>query len=240
MTTRTHGPDAGSHDTHDRLLVAARAAGDLTGRDLDRAELLLAGCERCQGLLGELRAIAGATRGLPPAQRPATLDFRLSPERAASLARGRGWRRFLRPFGRTGMGAVRPLAATFTTLGVAGLLLAALPTLPFTGVATLQTAPGGSAETREANRQSFALATVPPSDLTVGPLDLKAQAPAIGGASNVAASDEAALSAPTGGIDPGDGSEGSGDPAPLVILSVGFLGAGLGLFLLRRAAIRLR
>jgi hypothetical protein len=240
MTTRTHGPPSGSHDVHDRLLVAARAAGDLAGRDLDRAELLLAGCERCHGLLGELRAIAAATRSLPPAQRPATLDFRLSPERARRLARGRGWRRLLRPFGRTGIGTIRPLAATFTTLGVAGLLLAALPMLPFTGAATFQTGPGGSSETREANHESFALATAPSGDLSFDPLVLKAQAPSVGGTLNVAASDEAALGAPTGGIEPGDGSKGSGDPAPLVILSTGFLGTGLGLFLLRRAAIRLR
>jgi hypothetical protein len=240
MTTRTPGQDASRHDTHDRLLIAARAAGDLTGRDLDRAELLLAACDHCRTLLAELRAIAEVTRHLPAAPRPPALDFRLTPDRAASLARGHRWRQFLRPFGRTGIGAVRPLAATFTTLGVAGLLLAALPMLPSAGSATFQAVPAGSSEARDADHETFALTMLPSGDLTGGPLGLKVREPAVGGAPNVASSDEAALGAAASGVGTGDGPEGSGGPTSLVILSIGFLGAGLGLFLLRRAAVRLR
>ena len=201
MTTRTHRPDAGPHDTHDRLLIAARAAGDLTGRDLDRAEVLLAACDRCRALLEELRAIAAATRHLPPAPRPPALDFRLTPDRAAALARGRGWRRFLRPFGRTGIGAVRPLAAAFTTLGVAGLLLAALPMLPFAGAAHLP-----DRARREPRRRARPTTRLRPCDGPVRRPELRPPRPhgtgARGGRAAAPrmspASDEAALGAAAG------------------------------------------
>ena len=61
------------------------------------------------------------------------MDFRITPERAAELARGGLWRRLLQPFGRPGSGAIRPLAAAFTTLGLAGLMLAALPNIQLGG-----------------------------------------------------------------------------------------------------------
>ena len=124
MSTRNHGPDAGSHDRHDRLLVAAAAAGDLAGPELARAEALLATCPDCRVLHAELLAIATATRHLPAPVRPPAMDFRITPDRAAELARGGLWRRLLRPFGRPGSGTIRPLAAAFTTLGLAGLMLA--------------------------------------------------------------------------------------------------------------------
>jgi hypothetical protein len=133
MRTRNHGPDAGSHDTHDRLLVAAAAAGDLAGPELAGSETLLATCPDCRALHAELLAIAATTRHLPAPARPPTMDFRITPDRAAELARGGLWRRLLRPFGRPGRGTVRPLAAAFTTLGLAGLMLAALPSIQLGG-----------------------------------------------------------------------------------------------------------
>jgi len=133
MNTRNHGPDAGSHDRHDRLLVAASAAGDLGGSDLARAEALRTTCRDCRVLHAELLAIAAATRHLPAPVRPPAMDFRITPDRAIELARGGLWRRLLRPFGQPGSGAIRPLAAAFTTLGLAGLMLATLPNLQLGG-----------------------------------------------------------------------------------------------------------
>lgn len=237
MTTRPQGPDAGSHDTHDRLLVAARAAGDVTGRDQARAELLLAGCDGCRELLGDLRAIAASTRDLPPMQRPAALDFRLTPDHAAALARGRGWRRLLRPFGRTGNGTIRPLAAAFTTLGVAGLLLAALPMLPFAGGAASLPGDAATSEMRQLQVVTFEPSVAPNpgqtgtgEKATAGPAGLAAPAPG----------DDGARIGDTGTVPTGVESNSPRGPAPLVVLGSGFLGLGIGLYLLRWAALRLR
>lgn len=240
MTTRHDVPDTCPHDTHDRLLVAARAAGDLAGRDLDRAERLVATCDGCRDLLGDLRAIATATRGLPAPVRPPAADFRLTPERAASLARGAWWRRLLRPFARPGGGVVRPLAATLTTLGLAGLLLAALPMLPLGGSAAGPAGAAATAEARDTNQGAYGAAVAPTGDPSMDPLGLKVAAPVATGSTEVPAVGAAGSEAASDPVTANDRDAGSGGPAPLVILSGTFLGAGLGLFLLRRAALRVR
>ena len=86
---------------------------------MTHATELVTTCEACGNLLADIRAIAAATRGLPAPVRVAARDFRISPDRASSLARGAGWRRILRPFGRQGYAAIRPFAATLSTLGIA-------------------------------------------------------------------------------------------------------------------------
>jgi hypothetical protein len=265
MTTRTNGPQAGSHDSHDRLLIAARAAGDLTGPELARSASLLATCPDCRALHDELRAIAAATRRLPPSARPATLDFRIPPGRAAELVRGGLWRRLLRPFGRSGSGAIRPLAAAFTTLGLAGLMLAALPTLQLGSTGTFLSttaesgAPAGaSAPTLRPEAEVPADATVAPGQTDrdtaggeatgdsggLGPIvpsaDDKGAVPSSG--TNVEGSGDAGAQ---GGSDRGQGgndgvTDVSGGPTPLMLLSLALLGAGLGLFLVRQVALRLR
>ena len=176
-----------------------------------------------------------ATSTIPPVPRPPALDFRLTTDRAAALARGRAWRRFLRSFGRRGSTPVRPLAAAFTTLGLAGLLLAALPVLPFGGAAMYQAPAGGASEARDLNRASHEITVEAPGMPTLDPLGLKAQEP---GTENLAAA--AGEPAAIDEAQTGNGPTGSSGPTPLVVLSVGFLGAGLGLLLLRRAALRLR
>ncbi len=243
MMTRTPPPDAGSHATHDRLAVAALAAGDLSGTDQIHASALVATCEACGILLTELRSIAVATRGLPPPIRAAARDFRISPNQALSLARGASWRRLLRPFGRQGNTTIRPLAAMLSTLGVAGLLLAALPLLPFAGGSASMGTAGGPAEVREAPvevreapaaaslQPEFRLLASPTVDRSGGEFSGDAKA----GAVSEPTSGEAADPSPAP-----DAAERSDLPAPLVLVSLAFLSAGLGLFLLRRAAQRLR
>ena len=114
-----------AHARHDTFLVAAHAAGDLEGAPRSAAESQIATCTACSALYDDLRAIAGATQSLSKVTIPASAsgrDFRLTPEQAARLDRGRGWRRLLQPLA-SGASWTRPLAAALTTLGLAGVLL---------------------------------------------------------------------------------------------------------------------
>jgi hypothetical protein len=114
-----HIPD--HHADHDRLLVAAYAAGDATGADLDQAISLVAACPECAELHRDLRAIASALPDLPPPAR--SRDFRLTPGQAAAL-RPAGWRRWLAPLAGPRFSFAAPMGTGLATLGIAGLLLA--------------------------------------------------------------------------------------------------------------------
>lgn len=244
MTTRTHRPDADrpeAHDTHDRLLIAARAAGDLGGRDLERADAILSTCDVCQTLLAELRSIAEAVHRLPPVARPADLDFRLTSARAAGLARGGLRRRLLRPFGSAGSAPIRPLAMAFTTLGLAGLLLAALPLLPYAGGGASPPTAGGAIETPSIRAGTLDHKAVPPGGVAVPVPSAEGTWSAGPASSDAQATDDERLSfSAADRLRAFDEPPRSGGPAPLVLLSVAFLGLGVGLALLRRAALRLR
>jgi len=123
---------AAPHDDHDALLVAALAAGDLTGTDRDQAVALTASCAECAALHADLVAIARATATLPPPVSSAGRDFRLTQAQAESLRRT-GWRRFL-PLGGS-MPLTRPLGAALATFGIVGLLIGTQP-LAFLGAST--------------------------------------------------------------------------------------------------------
>ena len=77
-----HLPDS-QHPDHDLELIAAYAAGDATGPELERATALVAACEDCAALHHDLRSIAAAMPTMPAPAR--TRDFRLTPEQAAEL-----------------------------------------------------------------------------------------------------------------------------------------------------------
>src|SRR5690242_9986148 len=109
------------HARHDVELIAGHAAGELPDPERVRAEALLSSCTTCADLRRELVAIAAATRSLPAQASPR--DFRLTEAQAASLRRG-GWiKSLLRPFAAPGW-TPRPMAMAFTSLGLAGLLVA--------------------------------------------------------------------------------------------------------------------
>ena len=110
-----------SHADHDPLAIAAYAAGDATGPELDDALALVAGCPDCAALHHDLRAIAAALPALPAP--PRTRDFRLTPAQAASL-RPAGWRRLLAPLAGPRFSFAGPLGAGLATLGLAGFLVA--------------------------------------------------------------------------------------------------------------------
>ena len=124
MSSRDHASD---HAHHDRLLVAAQVAGDLDPAEHDRMAARIADCPACAELARDLATIRAATTAanlpVPPRPRP----FTLAPSDAARL-RPAGWRGLVRRFGSPGWAFTRPLAAGLTTLGLAGLLVAALPT----------------------------------------------------------------------------------------------------------------
>jgi hypothetical protein len=122
MTDRFPTP----HAEHDLLLVAAVLDHDPTAPERLAAERQIAACPSCAELATDLRALALATAALPAAER--TRDFTLSREQAARL-RPRGWRRIAAAFGPARLELLRPLGAGLATLGIAGLLLATLPSI---------------------------------------------------------------------------------------------------------------
>ena len=132
------------HAEHDPLLVAAYAAGDATGAQLDEAAGLVATCHACGALHHDLRAIAlalPASAAVPPSPRPR--DFRLTAVQAASLA-PTGWRRLLAPFAGPSFAFARPLGTGLATIGLAGILVAGASGIPLGGGAAA--APAGDQE----------------------------------------------------------------------------------------------
>jgi hypothetical protein len=132
--TEPHLPSASPHATHDATLIAALAARtpDLTEIQMATARDRLASCDACTALLADLVALQTA---LPRTSTPARpRDFTLTPTEAARLQRG-GWRRLLGLIGSGRDNLTRPLAVGFTSLGMAGLLLAGFSTF-YAGGAT--------------------------------------------------------------------------------------------------------
>lgn len=109
------------HALHDAHLVAGHAAGDLSDSERARAQALIERCRPCADLHRDLISIAAATRALPNLA-TAPRDFRLDAEQAARLGRGSWLRAALRPFG-SPRSVARPMAAAFTSLGIAGLFV---------------------------------------------------------------------------------------------------------------------
>jgi hypothetical protein len=228
------------HAAHDPLLVAA--AADRGGR----LPADLAACPACTSLHAELVAIAAAvpTSALPARPR----DYTLTPADAARLRPG-GWRRWLAAIGSARDVVTRPLAIGFTTLGLAGLLVATVPGALPGGDGGALLAPIGDAA------RSAAPAAVP-GELSPEPMTMS-QAPA-SEASPASPVDEDGVFS---GVDAGDpeasdtaGGGQEGQPAPvdevdvrddasglstLVVVAGLLLIVGLGLFGLRWSARRL-
>jgi hypothetical protein len=162
-----------SHAGHDPLAVAAYAAGDATGNELDAALAQVAACEACAVLHHDLRAIALALPALPAPSR--TRDFRLTPEQAASL-RPSGWRRLLAPLAGPKFAFAGPLGTGLATLGVAGFLLAGAMGMPLAGSAS---APqdGSGAGTGAAGASEYA--ATDPSGTAEKALEAASMAPAL-------------------------------------------------------------
>lgn len=183
------------HAQHDHLLVAALAAGDLAGVARDGATSLVARCAECRSLHDDLIAIARATAVLPAAVRPR--DFQISPEQAVRLRPG-GWRRLVAAFASPRFAMTRQLGVGLATLGVAGLMISALPSfsLGMAGSAGASAAPEYvTLDSSEPARRSPALVAEP--------------------AASPAASGAAAASAPSVPSAGGETLQGNGSLTPL-------------------------
>ena len=112
------------HASHDTILVASLADHSLPASERTAAEALVAACSQCADLHADLLALRAATRAMPTPARPT--DYTLTPRDAVRLRSG-GWRRFVAILGTSRDALSRPLAVGLTTLGLAGLLVATLP-----------------------------------------------------------------------------------------------------------------
>jgi hypothetical protein len=223
------------HASHDLTLVAALAARDhgLAPGELAQAKALLASCADCTDLLADLAALAAAVPTAAIPERPRS--FALTAADAARL-RPAGWRRFLKAIGSARDGITFPLAMGLTTLGMAGLLVATIPTLA--GPTQLDTLSGPAAA------GASAAAAAPQSQETLAMSAEPAQ------------SGDQEGGVFTGGDDEGDAAASPGDRnalsaeeiairddptglSVLVVVAGALLILGLGLFALRWSARRL-
>jgi len=199
-----HIPD---HATHDQELVAAYAAGDATGADLETATALVAACPECAALHHDLRLIAAALPELRAPVRPR--DFRLTPAQAASL-RPAGWRRLLGTLAGPSFRFAAPLGTGLAALGLAGILVGSLSGVPL-GMG------GAASTTRDTFGSGAAGAAAAPEQATAAP---SAADMVIGQAK--ASPAPAATGEPGAAIGPADGSGPAVDtgPTPLLVLSL--------------------
>ena len=231
-----HDPAATRHAQHDLNLIAGFAAADLTSAERTRAQALLDHCAECSALHLDLLSIVSATRTLPAT--PAPRDFRITTEQAARLRRTSWLGRVLAPLAGA-RSATRPLAATFTTLGLVGVFVAsALPGI-LGGTASMAapeaaggvTAPGAIASAAP-GFQFGPMASTSSEDQTITK-------------DNAGTSAEPLVGVTGGGRDLGaDGSSEwintSATANPLLLGSLALLAVGLVLFGIRFAGRRLR
>jgi anti-sigma factor RsiW len=118
------------HAAHDTILVASLVDQSLPDAERVKAETQIAACGRCAALYADLDALRVATRSMPTPAR--SRDYTLTPEVAAGL-HPRGWRRWVAAIGSSRDVVSRPLAVGLTTLGLAGLLIANVPSFSFGG-----------------------------------------------------------------------------------------------------------
>ena len=176
--------DRASHARHDRFAVAAAIGGSLVPESVHS-------CPACGTLHGDLLAIRTAIRHAWVPTRPR--DLRLTHAADGRRRPAGWWRRLMEAVGTPRDTVTRPLALSFTSLGLVGLLLTAVP-VGSSGAATSE---------------------------ATAPVDMHTVSVAGGTAT------------PTRGSEPMTPDHGD---APLVVLSVGLLGTGGGIVVLRRRA----
>ena len=191
--------DPTAHAGHDPLRVSE--AVDRGARLAPVLDL----CARCVRLYRDLVTVTVALPLSAVPTRPR--DLTLTADVARRL-RPRGWRRWWSAIGSAGDTLTRPLAIGITTLGLAGLLLTAAPTLVL--------GPGGVASSGAAG----AVDAQAPS-VSVLPVDRT---------TDLAGSPPEAYPVPAAASAEG--------PPSTIVLSVGLLLVGGGLFVVRRAAVR--
>lgn len=242
-----------NHPDHDPLLISALAAGDLDASERTRATALVDACNACAQLHQDLIAIATATRTLPHVA-AAPRDFRLSDAQASRLRRGSWLRTLLAPFSGA-RSAARPVAAAFTTLGVAGLLVATM--LPGMLGSAASLAPERDGAVTGAAATAAPAPAAPGATAASGPGVVpvaggQSAGPASTADANYGSKDSTVTQAPEVAVGGGSTSTPAFDfdaigrlataepPSPLLVGSLALLAVGLLLFGLRYAGRRLR
>jgi hypothetical protein len=121
--------DGSSHAKHDRFAIVDAVGGS--------TPTLIASCPSCGALFADLTAIRVAIRDAWVPSR--TRDFLLTSADAARLRPAR-WRRLLAAIGTQHDAVTRPIAVTCAGLGLAGLLLTAVPVGNLAGGGAAQSA----------------------------------------------------------------------------------------------------
>jgi hypothetical protein len=237
--------NASAHATHDPAVVAALAVrpADLADADRTAAGELVASCAECADLLADLVALQVALPETSTPVRPR--DFTLTREDADRLRAG-GWRRVLGFFGSARDSFSRPLAVGLTTLGLAGLLVASMPSFAGLGggAASAPASMGAAAPLEAAPAASSAASAAPsagfsePDRVTVQgapEASTLGQEGTFSGAEDASANEQRAT---TGDAAATIRDDASGLSVLFVVAGV-MLIAGLGLFLLRWSARRL-
>ena len=88
---------------------------------------LVPGCSECDALAPDLAAISSSLASLRRGTQAGHRDFRLTPDDAARLRRGRGLRAWLRPLAGAGFAFARPLGSALTVVALVGLVASSLP-----------------------------------------------------------------------------------------------------------------
>src|SRR5262249_38395692 len=124
--------------SHDLFVIAAAADRDADRTARATADAQMRDCAECAALFADLQAISAGLTTLPR-ELPAPRDFRLSPERAASLRRRGGRAAFDGLFHSP---SLRPFGNALATIGFAGLLLTVgLPAVLHVGGGSTASAP---------------------------------------------------------------------------------------------------
>src|SRR5688572_29075391 len=128
MTEPIQPPNPAIHAAHDPTWMAALATRDpdLSPSERTRAQSALESCEACADLFADLVAVSAAIPSAAIPSRPR--DFTLTAADAARL-QPHGLRRLLRGIGSARDGVSFPLALGLTTMGIAGLLVATVPSV---------------------------------------------------------------------------------------------------------------
>lgn len=210
------------HATHDQLLVAGLLDRSPDDADRNRAEALLAACDDCAALHQDLVVLSEATRALPTPLR--LRDFSLSPDDFERL-RPKRWRRLIAAFGSSGDIFSRPLAIGLTTIGLAGLLVATIPSVLSgqSGASASVTSAGQAVGEAGANRESIGASRAALAP-TAGP---SAAAALVAPAAVAPAAEPSAAVAPAA-VAPDVSSPGAVTPAPADATSVASPAASSG------------
>lgn len=238
------------HARHDLTLIAGHAAGDLSNPEASAAADLLSACTSCAELHRDLVAISAATRSLPRSAH-SPRDFRLTTEQADRLRRRNWVGALLRPFASV-RSATRPLAAAFTSVGVAGLLVATFVPGLLGGAGSAparESAPGGALAASAAPQvptaakaggqgPGAAAASSPDAD-SFKDAEASGMYVALGAGSSPVTGDDRTLS--NGGTEDVELQNATAGPTNLLLFgSIGLVLVGLAMFGLRFAARRLR